>query len=101
MGGGLVFFGIGGDVSGGLFDAFSDRQGGGNGNSLAQNRVESANRRLQANPRDEAALREVVRGHFQLASQDSNAETGQYGEEGKRELAAAARAWERYLALEP
>src|ERR671914_530323 len=27
MGGGLVFFGIGGDVSGGLFDAFSVRGG--------------------------------------------------------------------------
>ena len=25
MGGGLVLFGIGGDVSGGLFDAFSER----------------------------------------------------------------------------
>ena len=28
MGGGLVLFGIGGDVSGGLFDAFSDGSGG-------------------------------------------------------------------------
>src|ERR671914_482748 len=40
MGGGLVLFGIGGDVSGGLFDAFSDRQGGGGSNTLAEDRIE-------------------------------------------------------------
>ena len=36
MGGGLVLFGIGGDVSGGLFDAFSERGGGGNGNARSR-----------------------------------------------------------------
>jgi len=30
MGGGLVLFGIGGDVSGGLFDAFKDQSSSGN-----------------------------------------------------------------------
>ncbi|MBA3437689.1 MAG: hypothetical protein H0U14_06795, partial [Thermoleophilaceae bacterium] len=41
LGGGLVLFGIGGDVSGGLFDAFSERGGGsGNGNGIIEERVD-------------------------------------------------------------
>ncbi|MGH2804983.1 MAG: hypothetical protein ACRDL4_18375, partial [Thermoleophilaceae bacterium] len=53
MGGGLVFFGIGGDVSGGLFDAFSDRSGGGDANSALEDRIDRFEERLEANPRDE------------------------------------------------
>ena len=57
MGGGLVLFGIGGDVSGGLFDAFS---GGGGGRQRQRERSRSAieenEERVKANPRDEAAL---------------------------------------------
>ena len=40
MGGGLVLFGIGGDVSGGLFDAFSDRSN--SGNDVVEERVEKS-----------------------------------------------------------
>ena len=36
MGGGLVLFGIGGDTSGGLFDAFSGGGGGGSGDPLTK-----------------------------------------------------------------
>jgi hypothetical protein len=100
MGGGLVFFGIGSDVSGGLFDAFKDESGG-NGNSVIEERVQSAERRLAANPRDEAALKAVVRGRYQIAGQSADPNTFKYTAEGKAELAKAARAWERYLALEP
>ena len=45
MGGGLVFFGIGGDVSGGLFDAFSERGGGGNGNEAIEKRIDANEKR--------------------------------------------------------
>jgi hypothetical protein len=100
MGGGLVFFGIGSDVSGGLFDAFKDESGG-NGNSVIEERVQSAERRLAANPRDEAALKAVVRGRYQIAGQSADPNTFKYTAEGKAQLAKAARAWERYLALEP
>ena len=54
MGGGLVFFGIGGDVSGGLFDAFSDRSG--SGNSLVEDRIEENEDKVAANPKNKAAL---------------------------------------------
>ena len=101
MAGGLVFFGIGSDVSGGLFDAFKGENSGGSGNSAIEKRVEAAEARLKRNPRDEAALKEVVRGRYQLAGQSANAETLQYTREGKAELGRAASAWERYLAGEP
>ena len=60
MGGGLVFFGIGGDVSGGLFDAFSDRSGGGNSNEQLEDRIDRFEERLAANPRNEAALKALT-----------------------------------------
>ena len=44
MGGGLVLFGIGGDVSGGLVDAFKGTGGGGSGDSALRDRVEQARR---------------------------------------------------------
>ncbi|HEX8206984.1 MAG TPA: hypothetical protein VF587_13065, partial [Solirubrobacteraceae bacterium] len=52
MGGGLVLFGIGGDVQGGLVDAFSEN--GGTGNGQIDDLVESAEERTTANPRDPA-----------------------------------------------
>jgi tetratricopeptide (TPR) repeat protein len=100
MGGGLVFFGIGGDVSGGLFDAFSER-GGAGGSSLIEDRLERAEKRLRANPRDAAALTEIIRANYQLAADEADRETGVFGEDARDELAKAGAAWERYLQLDP
>ena len=53
MGGGLVLFGIGGDVSGGLIDAFGGRDSGGDDvNSQVQERIERQEKRLQASPQN-------------------------------------------------
>jgi hypothetical protein len=102
MGGGLVLFGIGGDVSGGLFDAFSERRNSsGDGSELVEGRIERANTRLAANPKDEAALKELVRARYQLASQNADPNTGAFGREARAQLRQAGRAWERYLALDP
>jgi hypothetical protein len=101
MGGGLVLFGIGGDVSGGLFDAFSERGGGGGGNSAIQERIDRAEQRVRANPRDEAALKDMIRSNYQLASSEADPNTGRVPNDAKDELRAASAAWERYLALEP
>ena len=103
MGGGLVLFGIGGDVSGGLFDAFSDRGGNSSdpGNKVVEERLEKAEKQVQANPKNEAALKVVVRSNYQLATADSDDQTGEFGEEGKKRLNAASEAWKRYVALEP
>ena len=101
MAGGFIFFGIGSDVSGGLFDAFSGDGGGGEGSSLVDKRVEGARARLERNPRDAAALRELARAEFQLAGQDADPNTGVYGKEARDNLERSAAAWERYLALDP
>jgi hypothetical protein len=97
MGGGLVFFGIGGDVSGGLFDAFSDRTS--SSNSLVEDRIEESEKRLEANPRDKDALQDLVRDWYQLANDEADA-TGAYTEEGKERLAGADEAWQAYLEIE-
>jgi hypothetical protein len=101
MGGGLVLFGIGGDVSGGLFDAFSDRSDTGDANPIAERRLKSAEERLRANPNDQQALKDLVRGRFQLAGDDVNPNTGVYGPDARRDLEGAAQAWTRYLATNP
>lgn len=98
MGGGLVFFGIGGDVSGGLFDAFSDR--GGRGGSLVEDRIEDNQERVAENPNDQEALQELVRDWFALARDEADPNTGQFTEEGRERLTNAHEAWQRYLELE-
>ncbi len=101
MGGGLVLFGIGGDVSGGLFDAFSDRQGNvSNADETFEERRDQARERLQRNPRDEQALKALVRANYQLASSAAGQATA-FPPEAQDDLRAAAAAWERYLALDP
>ena len=102
MGGGLVFFGIGGDVSGGLFDAFSERSGNtGSGNEIVEERVQKNEDKLKANPRSEALRKALTRDYFQLASgQVTDSQTG-YPNEAKDELRKSAANWQAYLALEP
>src|ERR687894_2871728 len=67
MGGGLVLFGIGGDVSGGLFDAFSDRSGSGSASEDLQERIDNREERLAANPQSEATLKALLRDYHALA----------------------------------
>src|SRR5512132_2401536 len=67
MGGGLVLFGVGGDVSGGLLDAFKGG-GGPSANSAFQDRIDKQEERLQANPRNEQVLKNLVRDYYSLAT---------------------------------
>jgi hypothetical protein len=99
MGGGLVLFGIGGDVSGGLFDAFSDRSGsGGSGNDAIEERVERLEKRVAANPGDTAALQELVRDYYGLATTQQESGATAFPDEAKDELRKASSAWQRYVA---
>jgi hypothetical protein len=101
LGGGLVLFGIGGDVSGGLFDAFSDRGGGGgNGNDALEERVDRLERRVAANPGNTAALQELVRDYYGLATIQQESGATEFPDEAKDELRRAASAWQRYVAAE-
>ncbi len=104
MGGGLVLFGIGGDVSGGLVDAITERnQTSGDSAERFENREADLVARVQANPQDAAALVELARVRTQLAGLGENfdAETNSYSAAGRAELRQAASAWERYLATDP
>jgi hypothetical protein len=101
MGGGLVLFGIGGDASGGLFDAITGNDSNSNSsiNSTVNKRIERDQKALKVNPRNQTALASLVRSHYQLATDDADANTGAFGPEGKAELAKASSAWKRYLGV--
>jgi hypothetical protein len=99
MGGGLVFFGIGGDVSGGLFDAFSDRSGG-SASSQLDDRIERLEERLDANPQSTATLKALVRDYHAAAGAELPSGTVEYPDEATDELQGASRYWQRYLEVE-
>jgi hypothetical protein len=100
MGGGLVLFGIGGDVSGGLFDAFSDRSGSGSASEDLQERIDQREERLSANPQNEATLKALIRDYHALATAQLPTGAVQYPNEAKDELSQAAEYWQRYLEVE-
>ena len=104
MGGGLVLFGIGGEVSGGLVDAITERGGGGDdGSDRFRKQEQAALKRTQANAQDAPAWAALARARFQLAGVGENfdPEKGTFTKDGRAKLVAAGDAWERYLALEP
>jgi hypothetical protein len=100
MGGGLVLFGIGGDVSGGLFDAFSDRSGSGSSSEDLQDRIDQREERLSANPQNEATLKALIRDYHALAGAQLPTGGGPYPDEAKDELRQAGEYWQRYLEVE-
>lgn len=100
---GLVGAGIGSDVSGGVFDIFTGDDSGdvSDANKTVQKRIDAANKRLETNPRDQAALIQVVRGHYTIAATESDRETGEFSDDGKDQLEKASSAWKRYLGTKP
>ena len=100
MGGGLVLFGIGGDVQGGLFDAFSSNTND-DGSGQLEDQVEKAQERTTASPRDPAAWAALASASVNYASAgdgfDEN--TGQFTQEGRDRLVEADRAWRKHVEL--
>jgi hypothetical protein len=102
MGGGLVLFGIGGDVSGGLVDALTENDGSTTvSDDRFRDRAAQAQREADAHPRNAEAWAVVARARYQYASAGDffDQSTGQFTDEGKAQLQAASQAWERHLAL--
>ena len=101
MGGGLVLFGIGGDVQGGIVDAFRGEETA--TEDLFGDRIETLEQRLAANPQDAAAWAQLAKLRYQVAGTGANFDqsTGTFTEDGVDALAQAERAWDRYLALDP
>src|SRR5204863_1179461 len=77
MGGGLVLFGIGsGNISGGLFDAITGKNSNsGAGNSGVSKRITADQKALTVNPKNTTALADLIRSHYQLATNDSDQQT--------------------------
>src|SRR5215216_1312467 len=100
MGGGLVLFGIGGDVSGGLIDAFKGGGAGGDANSAVQDRIDRLEKRVSANPRNAAALQELVRDYYQLATTQQESGATEFPADAKDELRKASAYWQRYVEIE-
>jgi hypothetical protein len=96
MGGGLVLFGIGGDVSGGLFNAF-EGDGGGDPNSAIEERIDQQEERLQRNPQNTAVLQELVREYYQLATAQQEEGAVQFSQDSRDELRKASAYWQRYV----
>jgi hypothetical protein len=103
MGGGLILFGIGGGTSlnGGLFDAFSGNNGGGNVDDRYKKQEAALVAKVRANPQDATALAQLARVRFQLAGSGDqyNPDTNQYTAEGKAELRRAVSAWQQHVKL--
>ena len=98
MGGGLVLFGIGGDVSGGLIDAFGGRDGGGDdGTSQLEQRIDRQEERLKASPQNTAVLAELVRLNYQLATNQIEDGTSAFPDSARDELRRTGAYWERYV----
>jgi tetratricopeptide (TPR) repeat protein len=100
LGGGLVLFGVGtGSGNGGLLNAF----GGGGSNQQNQiiNQAEkNALKLTQKNPSDPAAWAALETARYQNASSAGfNTATSTYTDAGKKELAKATEAWQKYLTL--
>ena len=99
MGGGLVLFGIGGDVQGGLFDAFSQNQG--DAVEQLEKRRDNALARTKTNAQDPRAWAVLAEAEYQLAGQSKGyvEETGEFTGESREHLTAAKNAWDRHLAI--
>jgi hypothetical protein len=100
IGGGLVLFGVGtGSGNGGLLNAFG---GGGSNqqNQIINSAEKNALKRTQKNPNDPAAWAALETARYQNASSAGfNTATSTYTDAGKKELAKATQAWQKYLAL--
>jgi hypothetical protein len=101
MGGGLILFGIGGGgaLSGGLVDAITESEGGGDGSSRFEGQERAATAAARANPDDAELWAAAARARFNLASVEADTSTGEFSEAGKAQLEAAGRAWEEHLEL--
>jgi hypothetical protein len=100
MGGGLVLFGVGGSVSGGLLDAFKGGGGTSSAEEAIQDRIDSAQKKLSANPQSAAALKVLVRENYQLATAQIDAGATGFPPEAADDLQRADTYWKQYLKVE-
>src|SRR4051794_996280 len=97
MGGGLVLFGVGSNVSGGLLNAFKGG-GGPSGDAVIQGRIDKQEKRLARQPRNEALLQSLVRDYYSEAT--SKRQSGAaFPPDAKDDLRKAGTYWTRYVSI--
>lgn len=97
MGGGLVLFGIGGNTSGGLFDAFSSDNNKATSTNYSKD-IKKLEEKIRLQPKDTAARARLV----SLRIAEGGVRGGFDGDkDGIAEFRQAAAAWTAYLAQNP
>jgi hypothetical protein len=98
---GLLLVGVGSGGSGGILNAFTNNGSGGSQKAVVSQEEQQALKAIRANPNDAAAWGQLLQARWTSANQtpDQNASTGAYTAAGKKELAGAVTAWQRYIAL--
>ena len=100
IGGGLIFFGIGGGAgSGGLLNAVNNN--GTSASNAFNKRLKGDERRAAASPSDPTAWATVANDHYELAIVTLNSTTQTFAGSSLHDLRASQSAWQRYLALNP
>lgn len=101
IGGGLIFFGIGGATSGGLLNAVDQNKAA--SNDVFEKNLKKAQAAVKQDPKDAAAWAAVAKAQYQLAGVGTNydQQTGSFTASGKAKLAEVDTAWQKYLALDP
>ena len=101
MGGGLVLFGVGGDIQGGLFNAFdgSGDSNSNNGNSLIAKRVDANEKKAKANPRDAAVRKALTRDYYSLATSSTSDANASFSADAKADLRKSSANWKAYVGL--
>lgn len=102
----FVGFGIGSDAAGGIFDAIGLGGSGGSGDTQYEQQIEDAEEKLETDPDNDRALRDLVNYHFLAATQEgieTDPETGQtsISSESRSQLEAAVASWRDYLDTDP
>lgn len=105
LGGGLLFFGIGSDATGGLLDALGLRDAEQDSSKIYEKEIDAAQAKLKKNPDDADARLALVSLYIQQGNQqlEVNAQTGQstVTPESSTSFNQAADQWDRYIASKP
>jgi hypothetical protein len=103
----FVGFGIGSDVSGGIFDALGIGTDS-SGNAQYEDQIEDAEKTLEEDAKNQQAMLDLVRYNFLSATEaeggvtvDQQTGARTISEDSRADLEATAEAWNNYLATDP
>jgi hypothetical protein len=97
MAGGLVLFGVGSSVNGGLADVFT----GGDNSGDVQKQVEKSEKAVAADPKNAKALQDLIVDRYAWAGdpKNYNQDKQTFNAEGKAQLTALTKDWAKYQKL--